>query len=90
MSDRKIELEKQEELKARKQEERIKNYKDYCLSHNKKPVSRRDLLGAGVFGFTASMTLPTLATLMMPSEARAQSDECATAGAASSWPVVQA
>lgn len=84
MSNRKIELEKQEEQKARKREEIIQNYKDYCLSHNKKPMSRRDLLGAGVYSFAASLTLPALGTLLMSPQARAQAVECPSAVAGAS------
>ena len=66
MSDRKIELEKQAELQEAKRKELEKNYKDYCVSHNAKPMNRRDFMGAGLISFSASMTLPTLAGMMMP------------------------
>ncbi len=85
MSDRKIELEKQAELQEAKRKELEKNYIDYCTSHNhKKPMSRRDLLGAGMISFTASMTLPTLAGMMAPRRAFAQSSECPSSAGASS------
>lgn len=84
MSDHKIELEKQAELQEAKRKEIEKNYKDYCLSHNKRPVTRRQLLSAGVLSFSATMTLPTLAGMLLPSEARAQALECPSAAGASS------
>ncbi len=74
MSDRKIELEKQAELQEAKRKELEKNYKDYCVSHNAKPMNRRDFMGAGLISFSASMTLPTLAGMMMPKVAHAQSN----------------
>jgi hypothetical protein len=83
MSNRKIEQEKQAELQEAKRKELEANYKDYCVAHNKKPISRRDLLSAGVISFSASMTLPTLAGMMLPREAYAQSAECPAASGAS-------
>ena len=84
MSDRKIKLEMQQELQEAKRKENEKNYIDYCASHNKKPMSRRDLLGAGLISFSATMTLPTLAGMMIPSTARAQSAECPSSVAGAS------
>jgi hypothetical protein len=83
MSNRKIELELQAELQEAKRKEIEKNYKDYCLSHNAKPVTRRQLLGAGVLSFSASMTLPTLAGMLLPTEVRAQAQECPSSSGAS-------
>lgn len=84
MSDRKIELEKKAYQQEQERQRLEKNYKDYCLSHNKKPLSRRELLGAGLLSFSASMTLPTLAGMMLPQNAYGQSQaNCPSATAGS-------
>ncbi len=84
MSDRKIEQEKQAELQEAKRKELEKNYVDYCVAHgHKKPMTRRDLLGAGLISFSASLTLPTLAGMMAPRRAFAQSSQCPDAAGAS-------
>lgn len=48
--------------------------------HSHKPVTRRDFLSTGLLGFGASMTLPSLATMLAPSVVNAQtSTSCAAA-----------
>lgn len=74
----------------------MKNYKNKDIEtfeklHNK-PISkmtRRDLLGAGLIQFTASMTLPTILGMMAKSEyAQAQEILCPKGGNASLVPIV--
>ncbi len=84
MSDKKIKKEMMAEQQEAKRKELEKNYKDYCLSHNKRPMTRRDLLSAGVYSFAASMTLPTLAGMMAPRTAFAQAANCPSASSGSS------
>ncbi len=73
---RKIEKEIQKEEQEIQRRKVEKNFQDYCISHGKRPMTRRELLGAGVLSFSATMTLPTLAGMLLPLQARAQSDEC--------------
>ena len=79
--DEKLKKEIEEYKKAKDLEERQKNYINYCAHHPTKPMSRRELLGAGVLGFSASLTLPSLASLFAPSRANAQEVICADANA---------
>jgi hypothetical protein len=73
---RKIENELKKELLEQKRKKLEKSFKDYCLSHGKAPLTRRDFLGAGLISFTASMTLPGLAGMLIPRQAYAQASDC--------------
>ena len=84
MSEKNIKKEMLAEKRARHKEKLQADYKDWCVSHNAKPVTRRDFLGAGLISFSASMTFPTLAGMLLPSEVRAQSAECPSSVAGAS------
>lgn len=73
------------EQSIRAQEEQIKKLKDYCESHNKRPLTRRELLGAGLLSFSATMTLPSLSSLLLPSMAYGQSADCPSSVSGSEW-----
>lgn len=72
---RKIETELKKELEEQKRKEVEARFKDYCNSHGRRPITRRELLSSGMLSFTASMTLPTLAGMLLPQ--RAFAAECA-------------
>lgn len=85
---RKIELEQTAEKLETHRKELKNRYLDYCRSHGTKPVTRRDFLGAGLLSFSATMTMPTLASLLMPQQAFAQEACPSAAGAANMIPFV--
>lgn len=82
MSD-KIEKELQAELAEQNRKRIEKSFVDYCLAHGKRPMTRRELLNSGVISFTASMTFPTLAGMLMPRIAQAA--ECPASAAGSTF-----
>ncbi len=75
--------EMKKELQEIERKEKDKNFRDYCLSHGHRPVTRRELLGAGLMSFTASMTVPTLAGMMIPRYASA-AENCPSSAAGGS------
>lgn len=65
---------RKEKLEKKKQEHR-KNLSDFCESHRRAPMTRRDFLNAGLIGFSAALTLPSFSRLLIPS-AMAQEVGC--------------
>jgi hypothetical protein len=57
---------------------KLEKYKAYCEMHNRRPVSRRDFLSAGVIGFSGYLTLPPLLAVLARSSP-ALAEECAQA-----------
>jgi len=64
---------KQIEMKRLEGERAQKAFADYAKQHsNHAPVSRRDFLSAGVIPFMATLTAPTLASMISANKAHAQ------------------
>ncbi len=67
----KIEIERYNDLPKKETFEKL---------HESKPVTRRDLLSTGLMGFSASMVLPSMLTLLRPSSAQAADAICSVIG----------
>ena len=65
----------------KKHVEWMNTYKMTCDEHGQKPITRRDFLDAGLIGFSATLALPTIFSLLSPAKAHAQLAECPTADA---------